>query len=401
MKKIILSVTFITLLISKVISQENLPNEQRLIADIKKFPTTLQQIKTHKGNSIAEITDWKQTQDINGFGDNHTKAYSHKWKEPMPFDILKMYVTGNTKKDSKGQYNELDFTITYNRMNSIWVLEDVFVTIRASHFQKSKLNKEEMLSLFNIDFNTGKGIIEAPGNDNMDYIYIGAPKLSVYNSEFVEATQFGDYRYYIGVPVLFANYYDNTLDKITQIKMDTLPYEVYYNPETKKKKIQYLSGVGGFSRNDKYVFKSGYDNGVQKTYDTTFAGLKKVGFESIYKKKSIVSVQAMVSSADQTIKFIDCLKNVLENGKQLNNPEKLKEFMNQSNSTNYDNFIKHFKALEDQGYGWKNFKEIKENNYVYETFGRKVLNKLYHGEGSIYISSDVSNGKKYFEINVR
>jgi hypothetical protein len=140
---------------------------------------------------------------------------------------------------------------------------------------------------------------------------------------------------------------------------------------------------------------------VQKTYDTTFAGLKKVGFESIYKKKSIVSVQAMVSSADQTIKFIDCLKNVLENGKQLNNPEKLKEFMNQSNSTNYDNFIKHFKALEDQGYGWKNFKEIKENNYVYETFGRKVLNKLYHGEGSVYISSDVSNGKKYFEISVR
>ena len=99
MKKIILSVTFITLLISKVISQENLPNEQRLIADIKKFPTTLQQIKTHKGNSIAEITDWKQTQDINGFGDNHTKAYSHKWKEPMPFDILKMYVTPMIKNN--------------------------------------------------------------------------------------------------------------------------------------------------------------------------------------------------------------------------------------------------------------------------------------------------------------
>ena len=65
------------------------------------------------------------------------------------------------------------------------------------------------------------------------------------------------------------------------------------------------------------------------------------------------------------------------NGKQLKNPEKLKEYLTPEDNKGYDKFVALFKALEDQGYGWRDFIDKGGNQFGYQLFGKKLINKMY------------------------
>lgn len=129
-----------------------------------------------------------------------------------------------------------------------------------------------------------------------------------------------------------------------------------------------------------------------------FKNAEELTFAQLYKQPKQPKCESTPGVAfkyeapqDRKAKFLECIYAVMADGKQLKDPEKLKEYLTPDGNTGYDKFIALFKALEDQGYGWRDFKEGGENQFKYEIFGRKLINKMYK-EDKILI---------YFETSVK
>ena len=129
-----------------------------------------------------------------------------------------------------------------------------------------------------------------------------------------------------------------------------------------------------------------------------FKNAEELTFAQLYKKPKQPKCESTPGVAfkseapeDRKAKFLECIKAAMSDGKQLKNPEKLKEYLTPEDNTGYEKFIALFKALEDQGYGWRDFKEGGKNQFKYEIFGRKLINKMYK-ENKILI---------YFETSVK
>lgn len=135
-----------------------------------------------------------------------------------------------------------------------------------------------------------------------------------------------------------------------------------------------------------------------------FKNAEELTFAQLYKKPKQPKCESAPGVAfkyeapeDRKAKFVECIKTVMADGKQLTNPKKMKEFMVPNDNTSYDKFVALFKALEDQGYGWRNFRE--ENGYFkYEIFGRKLLNKMYKEEKNMYYDPQEIKNVIYFGL---
>lgn len=151
--------------------------------------------------------------------------------------------------------------------------------------------------------------------------------------------------------------------------------------------------------NEIEIFKS---TELKPEYDSLFAGYKTVGFEKIYNRKE--NLPKLPSLASTKIKakedFIILLKDVLSNGKTLNKPERMKEFLYSKYENSYENFIAMFSKMENDGYGWGNLRVIDETTLKYDYFGTKLLTKKNRGERNISLSQFEEKGKHVFGVIV-
>jgi len=138
-----------------------------------------------------------------------------------------------------------------------------------------------------------------------------------------------------------------------------------------------------------------------------FKTSEELTFAQLYKKPKQVKCVSpsgeavkFESPAEKKSAFFDCLKTVLADGNKLISPESLKKYFAPNDNTSYDSFVNYFKALEDQGYGWKDFKDGGQNAFKYTIFGKKLLNRSYkETKDLIYFEKEVSN-VVYFQFNL-
>ncbi len=147
------------------------------------------------------------------------------------------------------------------------------------------------------------------------------------------------------------------------------------------------------------IFKS---TELKPEYDSLFAGYKTVGFEKIYNRKENLPKLPGLASTKIKAKedFIILLKDVLSNGKTLNKPERMKEFLYSKYENSYENFIAMFSKMENDGYGWGNLRVIDETTLKYDYFGTKLLTKKNRGDRNISLSQFEEKGKHVFGVIV-
>jgi hypothetical protein len=130
---------------------------------------------------------------------------------------------------------------------------------------------------------------------------------------------------------------------------------------------------------DQEIFKS---DGTT-TYDTLFAGYKEVGFEKIYNQKS-VKVETEFSQRNRTKAFNDLLLDILSNGTDLKDPERIKQFLNPSYSNeSYERLISLFTRLKTKEFAWKNVKIIDAENISFDYYGIGKKNKKITGTSTV------------------
>jgi hypothetical protein len=173
------------------------------------------------------------------------------------------------------------------------------------------------------------------------------------------------------------------------------------NGSTKVKSYDNLPLGSAEGYKEQIIFKA---NDSKREYDSLFAGYKTVGFEKIYNTKSILVKP--VSEADSEVPareaFFSLLKDVLSDGKKLNNPERLKEHLRvYKDDKRYDDFVAFFGRMENDGYGWGNLRFVDNNTLKYDYFGRKLLNKSTKGDRNISITQSYFEGKHKFTISVQ
>lgn len=363
------------------LAQNNLPSESQLKSDLKKEKTINEQLKKFKVSSLSEIQNIKQVKDIDGFGKSYTKMYSQMWRKPFPFDIAKLYLTGETPKDAEGQYYELSFTLTYQRYydydtdiiaDKKWVFQDVFVSLDESHYKTSKLMPEKMLELFHQKFEKGEVKLPDPGGDH-DFIYVGKPVLPTKYKAGVEARKMGYFEFQIGLPVQDATFDYNDQVSITEIHLDTLSFEVNYYPDgSKPLEVKYDKyNDANFSKSRKeetFLFKGKYRTPV---YDSSFAGYTKVGLDKIYLKRHPQEYpsDSKVAKLNRTKNFKLLMIDVLSEGPELKEPERLKDWMEDEDE--YKEVLEFVDKLDDKKLAFKDPQLNKIQELVLTIYGTK------------------------------
>lgn len=137
-----------------------------------------------------------------------------------------------------------------------------------------------------------------------------------------------------------------------------------------------------------------------------FKNAEELTFAQLYKKprqpkcESAPGIALKIEAPEnRKAKFLECMQNVMSDGKQLKEPEKLKEYFAPEDKTSYDKFVALFKALEDQGYGWRNFRDGGINQFKYEIFGRKLINKMYKEDKPLIYFENSINNVTYFRLD--
>lgn len=384
-------------------SKTDIPNQQRLLADIKADPNTLEQCRPFKVSSIAEITNWKQELNLNN--EKYTKFYSSEWRDPWPFDEMRMYASGNTKKDAKGQYYTLSFTVTYKRYylsndkfvaNPEWVYKGVFVSVQASYYKKQSLTENQMLEMFNQHMLSGKIDWNEGINNDYDLIYFGKPLLTPFTKKMEEENDYGLIYFKVGVPVQ-KGYFARDKESLEKIEHDTLVFELSYKVADKfltVKRSTYSSF--GFNRKTDYLFEAKKSGQV---YDTCFMGFKEAGFEKLYlhkvpKKASPDGLLAR-QQAENTFKLL--LLNVLSKGIDLNEPEQLQGYIKEK--LNYDQFIAWAKDKKKKKMNLKDV-QLSEWGFVEATlFGTAKSNSTYSEKVQFGFDLEYSNSQWWVTFN--
>lgn len=379
------------------------PTKNQVLTDLKKAPTVNQQLEKFKTKSISKIEKLTFVEDYNGMGDAFSKAYSKRWRSPLPYDVIKFYVKGNTPKDGEGQYYELSFTITYQRFHIVndvvianpeWEFQDVFVSLDKSHYKKRVLGVKKATELFTEKFLANEVDIPAPTNNN-EIIYIGEPQLSRRYTAGVEERNMGGFYYFVGVPIEIAEISFKDESSISALYRDTVAFRVKYNYEGKGELQIKEDGYGesGFNTTEKRFQKPDAASFLTSNYKR----YSKHGFDEVYLKKEEIPL-VPGSYADEIAKtkvFKKLLMDVLSTGTELNHPERLKQHMKASD---YEAFIDDVKKLKDDKKEIESAEISKEGQISVNLIGTSFRNRSYKRNDNVSVQSDREGDKVWFEI---
>ena len=316
-------------------------------------------------------------------------------KPNYPDDECHVFFSANSPKVGNEEYKSIVFEVVYTRLkNSVltntWEFKyfeygGFYVFNKKAADGKYLVNNavEALLQNKGISNKFENETIDNKGNKykctfNFNY-------MSTIDSIVYEKTDFKS-TYYLNFYGTYNRYYFDTDCLPTSSGAYKLTVKASQQEEAGKVVETYLRYVNFEELTTIKDAKEGFKTGTQ----LTFAELYKKPKQSKCESTPGVAFK-YEAPEDRKAKFLESIKTVMADGKQLKDPEKLKEYLTPEDNKGYDKFVALFKALEDQGYGWRDFKEGGKNQFKYEIFGRKLINKMYK-ENKILI---------YFETSVK
>ena len=320
-----------------------------------------------------------------------------------PDDECHIMFSANSPKVGNEEYYSVVFEVIYSRMkNSVltntwefkWVIFGGHYVLNRKGLDGKLMIDNAVKALMQTKGAASKISYETVNLDGNNYIfYFDFKDFSTVDSIVFRNNQISNGGYYLDFYGTFQNfqYGDNCLPSYAGTKKLVAKVSV----ETKEGKVVETQLRDDFGSSELTNIK-GPKEGFKTSEELTFAQLYKKAKQP--KCESAAGVAFKYESVeDRKAKFVECLKSILADEKQLKNPEKIKEYLPPNDDGGYDKFVALFKALEDQGYGWRNVVEKKET-FKYEIYGRKLINKLYKEEKTMYYDIKTIKDVTYFEL---
>jgi hypothetical protein len=326
-------------------------------------------------------------------------------KPNYPDDECHIIFSAVSPKVGNEEYYSISFEVIYTRLkNSVltntwelkWIMFDGAYTYNRKGVDGKFMVDNAIKALLQTKGAAGKLSYETPVdlNGNLFTFHIDFKNLANIDSVTFNKNEFNDGGYYLNFYGLSQDYYSDD---------ECIPYSAGYKKVT--------ANVSVVEKEGKVVethFRDGGNKNIT-TINKPVEGFKtgrQLTFTELYKKPTQPKCESKPGVAfkyeapeDRKSKFLECIKSVMADGKQLKNPEKLKEYLTPGDNTGYDKFVALFKALEDQGYGWKDFRDGGTNQFKYQIFGRKLLNKMYKEDKVLIYFENSVKDVTYFRLD--
>ncbi len=324
-------------------------------------------------------------------------------KPNYPDDECHVVFSANSPKVGNEEYKSIAFEVVYTRLkNSVltntWEFKyfqygGYYVFNKKAADGKFLVNNaiEALLQNKGISNKFENETIDNNGNKykftfNFNYI-------SSIDSIAYEKTEFKS-TYYLNFYGTYNRYYFDTDCLPTSSGAYKLTVKASQEEEAGKVVETYLRYVNFEELTTIKDAKEGFKTGNELTFAQLYKKPKQPKCES----KPGVAFK-FEAPEDRKAKFLECIKNVMSDGKQLKDPEKLKEYLTPNDNTGYDKFVALFKALEDQGYGWRDFNDKGGNQFNYQIFGRKLVNKMYKEDKVLIYFETTDKDVTYFRLD--
>lgn len=326
-------------------------------------------------------------------------------KPNYPDDECHIVFSAVSPKIGNEEYYSILFEVVYTRLkNSVLTNTWEFKYFQYGGFyvfNKKGLDGKLMIenaikALFQTKGVASKLSYEEPVNlnGNMYKFAIDFRNMASIDSITFNKNEFNNGGYYLNFYGTNQNYYYDTDCIPTSSESKKITAKVSVEEKEGKVVETYFRDGGNevFTTNKKPT--EGFKTGLQLTFTELYKKPKQPKCEST--PGVALKLEAPV---ERKTKFIDCMKSILADGKQLSKPEKIKEFLAPDDNASYDKFVALFKALEDQGYGWKEFRDEGKNQFKYEIFGRKLLNKMYKENKTLFYYENIIKDVTYFRLD--
>jgi hypothetical protein len=359
-----------------------------------------------------EVKEWNNKySEENSYFSAYTSTQAQKlfWtsKPDYPKDECHIIFSANSPKVGNEEYHSIAFDVVYTRLKNA-VLTNTWEFKYVDYAGHYAFNKKGLDGKLMVE-NAIKALMQTKNvaakiedetvdlNGNVYRFYADFKMMASIDSVTFEKNEFNPSNYYLNFYGTYQNFsYDTDCTPYTAgIKKLVMKVTTEENAG-KVVETQFRDYTTTASLSEILNSKEGYKTGQQLRFSELYQKPKQAKCENA--PSAAVNSELGVEAQK---KMGECLLSVLAKEKELDKPERLKVFLNPNDDAGYNKFMTLFKALEDQGYGWRNARETSKNTFTYEVYGRKVLNKLYKAERKIVITTKDVNGSTYFEIDAQ